>query len=104
MNRLWMASCGLVIGWFGINALADESVVNSPHDLSARGPGPIRAAREAEICIFCHTPHNAAPQTPLWNRETPTTHYRIYQSSTLDARVDQPSGPSIRASNSISER
>lgn len=75
-------------------ALADESVVNSKHDLSARGPGPIRAVSEQEICIFCHTPHNASPQWPLWNRENPRLHYRIYQSSTTDARIDQPSGPS----------
>jgi predicted CXXCH cytochrome family protein len=74
--------------------LADDSVVNSKHDLSAQGPGPVRASQESEICIFCHTPHNAAPQTPLWNRENPRKFYRIYDSSTLDARVDQPSGPS----------
>jgi len=73
---------------------ADDSILNSPHDLSARGPGPIRAHHEREVCIFCHTPHNAMPQTPLWNRHLPRTHYRIYESSTLDARVDQPSGPS----------
>ena len=76
------------------SALADESVVNSKHDLSVRGPGPIRAVRETEVCIFCHTPHNAAPQTPLWNRENPRRYYRIYNSSTTDARIDQPSGPS----------
>lgn len=75
-------------------AFADESIVNSKHDLSARGPGPIRAVQETEVCIFCHTPHNAAPQTPLWNRESPRLHYRIYESSTTDARIDQPSGPS----------
>ncbi len=73
---------------------ADESVVNSKHDLSAYGPGPIRAVNQSEVCIFCHTPHNAAPQTPLWNRANPRTHYRIYGSSTTDARMDQPSGPS----------
>lgn len=73
---------------------ADESVVNSKHDLSAQGPGPVRAVEESEVCIFCHTPHNGTPQTPLWNRENPRTHYRIYESSTTDARIDQPSGPS----------
>jgi predicted CXXCH cytochrome family protein len=80
----------------GVSAvvLADESVVNSKHDLSARGPGPIRAVHEDEVCIFCHTPHNAAPQTPLWNRANPQTFYRIYESSTTDARIDQPTGPS----------
>ena len=85
---------GLAVGLVAAVAVADESVVNSKHDLSARGPGPIRAVTESEICIFCHTPHNAAPQTPLWNRETPRLYYRIYESSTVDARIDQPYGPS----------
>ncbi|MEE9295216.1 MAG: cytochrome c3 family protein [Phycisphaerae bacterium] len=88
------AHVALALGVIAAGALADESVVNSKHDLSARGPGPIRGVNESEICIFCHAPHNAAPQTPLWNRENPRTHYRIYQSSTTEARVDQPSGPS----------
>lgn len=73
---------------------ADDSVVNSPHDLSVRGPGATRALHETQVCVFCHTPHNALPQTPLWNRHGSTAHYRIYQSTTLDARVDQPSGES----------
>ncbi len=79
---------------FASACFGDESIVNSKHDLSAQGRGAVRAVTENEICIFCHTPHNAAPQTPLWNRENPRTHYRIYNSSTTDARIDQPSGPS----------
>jgi predicted CXXCH cytochrome family protein len=82
-----------VLAW-AATAVADESVVNSKHDLSARSPNRIRAVEEDEVCIFCHAPHNAAPQTPLWNRENPRVFYRIYQSSTTDARIDQPSGPS----------
>ena len=92
-QRLQRWAC-LVLGLFVGAAGADESVVNSPHDLSARGPGPVRAVTETEVCIFCHAPHNAAPQTPLWNRENPRLHYRIYESSTTDARIDQPTGPS----------
>ncbi len=84
----------LAFGALTVAARSDESIVDSAHDLSARGPGPIRAVNEGEICIFCHTPHNAAPQTALWNRENARRHYRIYGSSTIDARVDQPSGPS----------
>ena len=26
----------------------------------------------SEICIFCHTPHGAKPDTPLWNRSVST--------------------------------
>ncbi|MCA9251160.1 MAG: hypothetical protein KDA54_08500 [Phycisphaerales bacterium] len=75
-------------------AFAQKSVVGSPHDLSVSGPGDAHALFEEQVCIFCHAPHNATGQTPLWNREMPPTHYRIYRSSTTDARIDQPSGPS----------
>ncbi len=74
---------------------ADQSVVNSKHNLSATGPGTVRALHEDEVCIFCHAPHNTEPQTPLWNRYNPTTYYRIYSSSTTDARIDQP-GPASK--------
>ena len=93
IRQIRLASC-LVLGALAAMTLADKSVVNSKHDLSFKGPGLTRAVHESQICIFCHTPHNAAPQTPLWNRENPRTHYRIYESSTTDARIDQPSGPS----------
>lgn len=75
-------------------APADERVLNSKHDLSCFGPGPVRALSESQVCIFCHTPHNASPAAPLWNRHSPRTHYRIYASSTTDARIDQPGGAS----------
>lgn len=74
--------------------VADDSVVNSKHDLSFVGPGPARALGESQVCMFCHTPHNASPAAPLWNRSNPQTHYRIYDSSTTDARIDQPGGAS----------
>lgn len=78
-----------------ISAGADESVVNSKHDLSTMGPGPVRALEEDRVCIFCHAPHNASPAAPLWNRHNPRTYYRIYRSRTLDARPDQP-GPASK--------
>ncbi|RMF78335.1 MAG: hypothetical protein D6744_10215 [Planctomycetota bacterium] len=79
---------------FAASAAADDSVVNSKHDLSAFGPGPVRATEESRVCVFCHTPHNASPQAPLWNRHNPTSYYRIYRSRTTDARVDQPGASS----------
>jgi len=76
-------------------ARADERVINSKHDLSALGPGPVRAIDEDQVCIFCHTPHNASPAAPLWNRHNPTAYYRIYRSRSMSARVDQP-GPASK--------
>ncbi|MCP4246605.1 MAG: hypothetical protein GY778_06115 [bacterium] len=86
--------CALIVLLSVSPAAAQTHVRNSPHDLSRSGPGPVRAVDEGQVCVFCHTPHNAAPDTPLWNRFNAPRHYRIYQSSTLDARVDQPTGDS----------
>jgi predicted CXXCH cytochrome family protein len=71
-----------------------ESIVGSPHDLSVGGPGPVRATFEDQVCIFCHTPHNASPIRPLWNRYLPVDNYRIYASRALDAEPGQPTGAS----------
>lgn len=90
--RTLVVLLGLTLGACGTRA--DESVLNSKHDLSTFGPGPVRAVEEGRVCIFCHVPHNASPSAPLWNRHNPTTYYRIYRSSTTDARVDQPGASS----------
>lgn len=90
----FVVGAALVVTQGGL-AHADQSVVNSKHNLSATGPGTVRALHEDEVCIFCHAPHRTDPQTPLWNRYNPTSYYRIYSSSTTDARIDQP-GPASK--------
>jgi len=76
-------------------ALAQEtSVVDSPHNLSAGGPGEVRAAAEEQVCIFCHTPHHAAFIITLCNRSMPPDAYTPYTSRALDAEVGQPTGMS----------
>ncbi|HED10904.1 MAG TPA: cytochrome C [Caldithrix abyssi] len=50
-----------------------------------------------EICIVCHTPHNAdvtVTDAPLWNHEVTTATFTLYSSATLDAAVGQPDGSS----------
>ena len=71
-----------------------QSVIDSPHNLSTSGPGAIRAVTEEQVCIFCHTPHNASAVQPLWNRSMPVSAYTVYMSSSLDARPGQPTGTS----------
>jgi len=66
------------------------SIVGTAHDLSGRGMGT------NEICIFCHTPHNAkSPQlAPLWNHASTTATYTLYSSPTMDVPVGQPGNAS----------
>lgn len=62
------------------------SVKGSPHDLTAISSG--------DACSFCHTPHGALPQSPGWSHKLSNTVYKIYESSSLDAKVGQPTGDS----------
>ncbi len=71
-------------------ATANASVVGSHHDLS----NSINA--NGEVCIPCHTPHNADDQIiPLWNHQTTISVFVVYSSSSLDAVIGQPSGVSL---------
>lgn len=72
----------------------NTSINGSPHDLSASGTSTVRAASESQICIFCHTPHNARPQSQLWNRNDSSASYTIYTSPSLKALPGQPTGSS----------
>lgn len=88
----------LMMGVLGAATMAawaqPSSVVFSKHNLSASGPGSVRAASEDQVCIFCHAPHNATPVQPLWNRAMSTSSYLVYASRALDAVPGQPTGTS----------
>ncbi len=47
------------------------------HNLSATSGNPIRAVSETQICVFCHTPHRALTETPLWNKSLSTAQYTV---------------------------
>lgn len=54
------------------------AVLNTAHDLSA-------ADTENRTCVFCHTPHNATPDVPLWNHTLSTNTFTAYDSPTMNA-------------------
>jgi len=67
-------------------AAAPGHVLASKHNLSTGGPGAVRATLEAQVCVFCHTPHNANPSPQLWNHQTNTAQtYTTYGSSSFDS-------------------
>ncbi|MHC4741813.1 MAG: cytochrome c3 family protein [Planctomycetota bacterium] len=61
-------------------------IEGSPHDLT-----PLEGGNP---CLYCHTPHGALPQTPGWSHKLSEAVYTIYQSSSLEAKVGQPTGSS----------
>ncbi len=66
---------------------AAQSIVGTAHDLSATGPGVHTNSKQ--VCVFCHTPHQAATastQYPLWNHTlSSNASYGVYSSSSMNA-------------------
>jgi predicted CXXCH cytochrome family protein len=71
-----------------------NSIIYTVHNLSVSGSGDLRAASELDVCVFCHTPHNATSDGPLWNHGASVASYTPYYSSTLFTPVGQPTGSS----------
>ena len=93
------ASWILGAGVFAAPAPAEErsSVIGTVHNLSASGPGSVRALSETEVCKFCHVPHNAVVPTPLWGHALSDASYRtpVLRRGRADARpAPQPDGSS----------
>jgi predicted CXXCH cytochrome family protein len=62
-----------------------SDVVNSKHNLSVGGSS-VGAAQAGsgvtQVCIFCHTPHNAGRNRLLWNKASnAAVNFRLYTSS-----------------------
>lgn len=70
------------------------NIAATKHNLSAGNPNSANVnSDESEICVFCHTPHNARIKAPLWNRDASAsgTTYTLYTkstSSTIDGTSD----------------
>jgi predicted CXXCH cytochrome family protein len=75
-------------------AIVNAAITGSKHDFSTKDWG------SNEICIFCHTPHNAIKADgttiyPLWNHKVTTATFTMYSSPSLKISPEpQPRGPS----------
>jgi predicted CXXCH cytochrome family protein len=88
------AAMALLLAAPSARAQNPNSIIYSPHNLSVSSPGSVHASTEADICIFCHTPHFASGEGPLWNHQMSAAVYRPYSSSTMKATTGQPTGAS----------
>ena len=83
---------GLLLTFTALPVMAGSITdAGSPHDFSQS------LWTGGEICIACHTPHNAnasVTEAPLWNHDLSVESYTLYDSPTLDATTVQPAGTS----------
>jgi len=89
-----------VLASVGIARLSQAALTGSGHDLSI-----VSGSGVTQICIPCHTPHNAdtsITDAPLWNHTATTASYTLYASPTFNAgpggtnldTITQPTGVS----------
>src|SRR5579864_9616652 len=80
-------AAGGVAGFVHAQTNAKSSIMNSKHDFRTTSSAQIRSATGQDACVFCHTPHNAAPGSYLWNHKLSTRDFPVYSSSTLQSTV-----------------
>ena len=81
-----------------VPCLVFAGVKNTKHNLSVSGTGDAKALTETEVCLFCHTPHNASPSYPLWNHELSSVdNYTNYWSPTLQSYPSAAEAPPAAA-------
>lgn len=69
-----------------------QTIVGSAHDFSDDSWNTT-----GQICLVCHTPHNAdisVTNAPLWNHETTLATFTTYTSATMQATTGQPDASS----------
>ena len=83
MRRVCIVAVAIVLAGAG-RAAAQATIAFGPHDFS--GGSAIRntdANINGQTCVFCHTPHEGSVSVPLWNRNSTTSTYQVYASSTI---------------------
>lgn len=81
MKKIALLTAALVM----TSSMVYAGIQNSAHDLSGIYP-KVGGANQGstEICVYCHTPHNAIKDVPLWNRNNPSNgNFTLYNSPTL---------------------
>lgn len=101
MKRLLTTLIVVMVMMAGYSILA-QTIVGSPHDFRAVGGNPNANADTVEICVFCHTPHNAIGRAgnatlglqliPLWNHTTTASAFLLYG----DGAANTPSGSDLQ--------
>ena len=80
---LSVVSIGVILSSFAIGA---DKVAGGKHDFSFNGTAGnsagINGTLGNQVCIYCHTPHNAGQTRLLWNKAgNGNTTFRLYTSS-----------------------
>jgi predicted CXXCH cytochrome family protein len=79
-----------------VASAAFAGIQTTKHNLSTGAAGSAGANANQEICVYCHTPHNAQQTTallaPLWSHSNSVASYTTYTNTfgTLNGTIGQP--------------
>lgn len=74
------------------------TIKNTKHDLSTGNTG--LTGGSDQVCIYCHTPHNATEAIPLWNRTAATaTGFTFYSSPSMKLHRSAGNGGQFESSS-----
>lgn len=96
MKNLRLISSLIAVLAFAITGFGQGTIVGSSHDFSGATWNPTNGSTN-EICIVCHTPHQAdASYQPLWDHSTTIVDFsaNLYSSTTFDGTATNPQGTS----------
>ena len=69
--KIGLVVCGALIAL--VPLAVNAAITGTKHDLSfTSGQATAKAVSETQICVFCHTPHQAMSQSLLWNHAAGT--------------------------------
>ena len=76
-------AAGVLLGSLAMAQVGNVS--NTKHNFAiGGGSGVYQSTTISQVCIFCHTPHNAGQSRMLWNKATNgNTIFKMYSSSSL---------------------
>lgn len=89
MNRFKVPVLIFFVAIFMAAPVLSLTILDSKHDLSSGSTGAtikstLGPGGTDEVCVFCHTPHSARIDAPLWNKNMSSGTYTLYNKAFSD--------------------
>lgn len=70
------------------SAFAAATMAASKHNMTSYVAAGNSTGSNKEVCVFCHTPHNAIKNRALWNRNDTVATFKLYTGGANDEAAD----------------
>jgi len=95
-KTIGLAVAGALVALLPV-ATAYALIGNSKHDLSSGSSASIKSSGTDQVCVFCHTPHNAMSTQVLWNHKASLNSSFSWGDTATSAGTTLPTALSTRS-------